>query len=577
MRIMRSFARHLQFQPHGRNLLTQSADFWLISVRVLVFAMALAEAISWGYLGWLFSEGPQRWVSAAFVSATIFFVVWMVDLSLVTLDRAWSDHAKNILGEPPESASRRRFRDGFTFLFRVALLAGSLYITAPYLAQIVFSNEIAQFTDAEAAQAINDTRVALNQKFDAEISQKNQQIGNKREQYQAETAGKGLSGRYGEGPAAKAMLTDAQRLERERDVLLQEKEKALAEYNGLTADWRNHREELASSYNVQLPKASILQNRKALEELRKRPENRQTELAIKAFLAFIFGGLLLLKLFEPSSVRLYMSEVLQQEYLRYKAGIFDHALPEGERSTNRSFEISPQRLYSFLTNTWVPIQKTQEEEKEDIRRRQQEHDVERKSERARLEAQREKEQKVKDRLEAARLQMNAAKEALLELRSQKEKADAEAAARHDSLKTLRAAADAAEASFHDLMLTIEVVEKDVQYFDDELQRYEKLKSNLDDKGSSEISATQTQLRKKRGDATQGLLHLRESVHTEERRQERAKAELSEAEQRYAKAVQRVDDLQDKIVNMETQIAEHAMRTGAAAFASDQESYTDRTT
>ena len=52
------------------------------------------------------------------------------------------------------------------------------------------------------------------------------------------------------------------------------------------------------------------------------------------FLALIFAGLLLLKLFEPSSVRLYLSDVLQQEFSRYLAGTFDPMLPATERSTN---------------------------------------------------------------------------------------------------------------------------------------------------------------------------------------------------------------------------------------------------
>jgi hypothetical protein len=58
---------------------------------------------------------------------------------------------------------------------------------------------------------------------------------------------------------------------------------------------------------------------------------QNTEIAVKAFLAFVFFGLLLLKLFEPTSIRLYMSEVLQQEYLRYLAGTFDEVLPDSEQ------------------------------------------------------------------------------------------------------------------------------------------------------------------------------------------------------------------------------------------------------
>lgn len=351
---MRTLRRHLQFRPHEDRLLTSSAEFWFLSARILVFVMASCEAIAWGYLGFLFGEGFTRWIGAAFAGITIFVVVWMIDVSLITMDRAWREHSAAIL--KPESAPVRdkTYRDLFTFGLRIALLAGSLTITAPYLAQVVFQKDIERFIDAEATAAIDQSRKQLAATYDTGIEKKNIEIQNQRAALEREVAGKGLSGRYGMGPAAQAMSRGLDKLETELLAAVQEKEEALNTYASLAQDWRKNREQFAATYNVSLPEVSILENRKALEDLRKRPENRSTELAIKAFLAFIFAGLLLLKLFEPNSVRLYLSEVLQQEYRRYKAGTFDLLLPDTEKSNVAGFTMTPQRLYDFLTRVWGP-------------------------------------------------------------------------------------------------------------------------------------------------------------------------------------------------------------------------------
>ena len=358
---MHALLRHLQFQPHGNRLLTSSAAFWLFSARILVFAMASAEMIAWGYLGFLFGDDPTRWVGAAFTATVIFIVVWMIDVSLITLDRAWTEHARTILGQNT-SSRRRKLRELGTFGLRIALLVASLSVTAPYLAQVVFYRDIQQFITAEAMADLETGRKHISERYTAEVAAKENEASAKRTEYEREVAGKGASGRYGAGPAAQALLAGASKLDNEGKVLAEEKEVALREFDALAREWPKNRDKLAAEYNILLPRQSVLENRKALDALRQRPENRSTELAIKAFLAFIFSGLLLLKMFEPSSVHLYLSEVLQQEYGRYLAGTFDPVLPSTERSTTSRSAMSPQRFYDFLVRIWVPARRLEEQQ-----------------------------------------------------------------------------------------------------------------------------------------------------------------------------------------------------------------------
>jgi hypothetical protein len=352
--IMHNLKGHLRLLPHEDRLLTSSAEFWFVSARSLIFVMALAEGLAWAYLGYLFGEGWVRYVVAGFTGMTIFVVIWMIDTSLLTLDLAWGEHAAAILGQKVGTDLGRRLRSYFTFSLRISLLVVSLAITAPYLAQIVFYKDIERHASSEASQALETSRNQLKARFDSLIATREEEIRAKRLEYEREVAGAGASKRFGRGPAAEAIYRTVAKLEADLDAVENERTSRLLAFDQLARDWTNHRDEIAAAYNVVLPQPSILQNRKALDALRQRPENRSTELAIKAFLSLIFGGLLLLKLFEPSSVRLYLSEVLQQEYQRYLAGTFDAVLPPSERSTSISRAMAPQRLYEFLVKIWVP-------------------------------------------------------------------------------------------------------------------------------------------------------------------------------------------------------------------------------
>lgn len=348
---MSPLLRHLQLRPHGEHLLTSSAAFWLFSARALIVAMCLSEAVAWGRLGYVFGERSIGWIAAAAVSLTILVVVWMIDVSLITMDRAWRDHAAAILGYK-STGWARALRTGSTVALRIGLLFGSLYITAPYLAQVVFYKDIQRFIDAEAVTNLDRSRKAFIAERDAVIATKAGEVAGRRLALEREVAGGGISGRYGFGPAAQTIAAEVAKQETELEQLRTEKATALNAYDTLARDWRANRDLLAASYNVALPQTSILENSRALDALRQQPHYQSTELAVKGFLAFVFFGLLLLKLFEPTSIRLYLSEVLQQEYVRYVAGTFDAMLPDTERSTVKPSPMTPQRLYDFLAFEW---------------------------------------------------------------------------------------------------------------------------------------------------------------------------------------------------------------------------------
>jgi len=512
---MRSLFRHLQLRPHGDNLLTSSAAFWLFSARALVFTMATAEAVAWGYLGFLFGEGATRWVGAAFAASVIFLVVWMIDASLITLDRAWREHSEALLGHAPTKDRGALVKSVLTFGIRIALLVGSLTVTAPYLAQVVFYKDIQQFIESEATTNIQTAKRQLSEKYDADLADRSKKIDELRAAFEREVAGKGISGRYGMGAAATAMSQDIAKLTEERNKVAADETAALASLDELTRDWRKNRDELAAKYNLTLPQPSILENRKALDELRKRPENAATELAIKAFLSFIFAGLLLLKLFEPSSIRLYMSDVLQQEYLRYLAGTFDDLLPATENSRVHPSPMSAQRLYEFLKRVWVPRLRDEEREAD------------------------------------FRARAVAADRAVKELENLRERVREELAQVNADYRSALERADGARKNLVQLKAAIDVLRGDIQIYNKQLERWaqEEATVRADDESRFERSAVKSDVRQKLADTNrrlEGLLELEPGAQDQVRR---ADAEVDRWEQRLRKHEEQLASISNQVLQI----------------------------
>ena len=70
------------------------------------------------------------------------------------------------------------------------------------------------------------------------------------------------------------------------------------------------------------------------------------------------------------------------------------------------------------------------------------------------------------------------------------------------------------------------------------------------------------------DAIRGRLNLDEALHTEQTRLNQALSNLDVARQRRAKAIQRAEELQGRMLPLEKQIAEHVLTMNSAQSALD---------
>jgi DNA repair exonuclease SbcCD ATPase subunit len=259
----------------------------------------------------------------------------------------------------------------------------------------------------------------------------------------------------------------------------------------------------------------VMETRKALDELRSRPENRAVELAVRMFLGFLFGGLLVLKLFEPSSVRLYFSEVLQQEYQRYLLGVFDSRLPTTEMSTKAQGRMSPQRFFAAL----VPVLT-----------------IERQEERQRAE-------------DLAKATIRDSFDTIERLRQ-------EACQDHDkqrlNVTELTAQVDNAVTSSRELETAMAAIRDDIEFFQLELERLDAADRQTDERSRFEYASY---LSKRLKDARVALRKLEQTHPAETEKQRRlrsaldlAQRGLSEAERQVSKHERRARGLRVVIAN-----------------------------
>src|SRR5882724_8835354 len=77
-------------RPHGNNLITGQTKRWITSVAIIIFMIALTEAIIWGnifsfYYGNAMSF-RERILWSCIVGICVFFIIWIIDTSFATLD-----------------------------------------------------------------------------------------------------------------------------------------------------------------------------------------------------------------------------------------------------------------------------------------------------------------------------------------------------------------------------------------------------------------------------------------------------------------------------------------------------------
>jgi hypothetical protein len=354
-----SVVKRLSLKPYGDELLTRSADFWLFSARLIILVMAIAEGIAWGYMGALMSRAYPM-LAAVIAGVFVFTLIWIIDATFMTLDLSRGFYERVLLGKNNETPLQEKLKLAGGIAARVAIISASLFITAPFLAQAIFAADVRDEMTRRNATAVATKRAEIEQPFLTRAGELRREQKVLEEQRVQEAAGTGPSGKYGRGPALETIERQLADKRNEIATVEASRAQALARFDRLS------RPELEQQYGLRFLAPGVHSSGELLGDLLKTPQFTGAELAVRAFLAFLFLGLLILKVFQPRSVAVYFNEQLHSIYDEYRKGLFDNYLPEAER-VSAGGTMDPLRFEDWCLNTYTRIRKEDEHRRETAR------------------------------------------------------------------------------------------------------------------------------------------------------------------------------------------------------------------
>jgi hypothetical protein len=372
-------------KPYGDDLLSPQAHFWIGFVRLIVLALASIEGLSWAYVGSFLGRGTlTTWFFGSLLGMVIFIFIWGVDVSLMSLDvseyrkairhKTKGNADKNESGEIEQNESEfaNKFSWERTWEFikwpvlpvgiRTLLVVISVLVTAPFISMYVLQSEIEHELLNRFQSSYELVKKTKLQSIEAQMRERQQreiqaqldvqarlENWNKAQvAYAQEVAGKGVSGRYGDGVAARAaqMIANTNKLEYElARKRLQEIEKdrllptpADKELLELEDAAKNKKfDVLRVRFGIlDVPDSFVARNKVMREAFEGKPEFKRVEFSVYSLLSFLAAALFLLKYFEPASVEVYFSEARQSQWREYTQGTYDHFLKDGNKSIQRN-------------------------------------------------------------------------------------------------------------------------------------------------------------------------------------------------------------------------------------------------
>ena len=191
------------FRPYGDRLLSPAGAGWLLIVTVLVFIMASAEGIAWGRMMSQLSEGPLMPFVGFAAGLAVFVIVWGIDATLMTLDVAAPSVERRLYGRSASPWGARLSLVG-GYLLRIGIVCGSLWLTAPQLADMLFTTDIEHLVELKRKRLIDEVRSDVASRGQPREESLRQQLWDDRNLLEDELAGRS-SGRRGYGPIARTI------------------------------------------------------------------------------------------------------------------------------------------------------------------------------------------------------------------------------------------------------------------------------------------------------------------------------------------------------------------------------------
>lgn len=317
----------LTFKTYENNLLTSGGASYLSVIAVIVSLAALSEAFAWGHFGSAFTP-DKPYLGGLTLGIFIFLLFWFFDRTMVTQDMMGEEHAKVLEGDEYQVNFIRKYKSHFIFLIRLLIVMGSLYITAPFLTQLVFKTDIENEMQVQYQIGIEKAKQDTLGKLEQKIVEQENYIRQINEKLQQEIGGKRGTA-YGKGVVAQSIEAELTSANAQFEQLKQQLETTKARLeNAIIQDDIKTLE----SFGIFMVKDSPIFRENSIQKLKTEPAFQNTQFAVDGFLILVGVILILSKLLQPHSLKMYYSSRLQESWENYKQGNYDDYLLESEKS-----------------------------------------------------------------------------------------------------------------------------------------------------------------------------------------------------------------------------------------------------
>lgn len=393
--VFKKFWYFLTFKTHHKNLLTTGGASYLTVISVIVSLAAFSEAFAWGHFGSTFTpETPL--LGGIGLGVFIFLLFWFFDRTMATQDMLSNEHAYTLEGEEKPKNIWFKFKIGTWIIFvaRLCIVIGSLYITAPFLTQLVFSSDIKKEMEQQYKNNIEIAKENTIGVLDNKINEQQNHIKNLHDKLQQEIGGKRGTG-YGKGEVAKSIEAEIASIDQELSSLKSQRQNTEITINQAIID--NDFQTL-KSFGIFVVQDSPIFREQAVEKLKSQPAFISTKQAVEGFLIIVGLILILAKLLQPKSLQMYYSSRLQEAWINYQKGNYDDYLPNSEKSINMPDNPMPQTFEKIA----IRYAKTKDErEKDALKEKERAKSLKQQQEERRLQLEQEQEEK-RIRLENSR-------------------------------------------------------------------------------------------------------------------------------------------------------------------------------
>mgnify|MGYP001054770016 CR=1 FL=1 len=159
-------------RPYGRSLLTPAVAVWLTSAWIIILLMASIEGFVWGAVGLSLVPSATPWLGppvAVFMFVLMFSIIWIVDASLIMSERPPLRPSRTARLRPQGSGASLRWLTGI--LVRIAIVAISLYVTAPFIEKLIRADDIQAYHQDQVERYFQDRAATIQAQVRARAEQ----------------------------------------------------------------------------------------------------------------------------------------------------------------------------------------------------------------------------------------------------------------------------------------------------------------------------------------------------------------------------------------------------------------------